>query len=147
MQNKIMVILIKPDVKTKEIKYIMVEKPLGKTKLTQLEFPSSKEIYDKTPEKTAKAVVLAETGYNIENIKFLYTLFINPQLSEDKVSVYMGLTLDKELSNKVVELDGDEILKKITDNEIIDSITLAAFAAILLKSSEAKKYLMKKNEG
>lgn len=140
--SKIMIIPLKPAPKTKDINYLMVEKELFNSSYYQLEFPSGFQQIKESAEDAAKRILLRETGYNSSWVKFLYSFFLDPQNTNDKVLVFMGLVLgDSESSHSIVELDGDKILGKIKENEIVDIATLASFSAILLQGNEAKKYL------
>lgn len=140
--SKIVIVPLKPAPKTKDVNYLMVEKLLFNSDYYQLEFPSGLQEIKESAEEAAKRILLQETGNDSSWVKFLYSFFLDPQNTNDKVIVFMGLVLkENESDHSIVELDGDNILKKIKENEIVDMTTLASFSAILLQSNEAKRYL------
>ena len=143
MENKVVVIPLKPEAGTKDVNYLMVEKPLYASGSTQLEFPVGNVGQKEMLEDAAKRVFLQETGYDPTWVKFLYAFFPNPQGSNYRVSVFLGLALgESESAHATVELDGDALLKRIRENEIVDGTSLAALSAILLQGEKAKSYLI-----
>lgn len=134
---EVIVIPITPDPNTKEINYILNEFGSGNSK--SLKFPSGAVKYGETSESAANRILLSETGIEAATAKFMYVLYS----SESRTSVYMSLSLDsKNKSGTTITLTGDQLLKKIRENDIADLYSMAALSAVLLQSKEAKKYLI-----
>jgi ADP-ribose pyrophosphatase YjhB (NUDIX family) len=122
----------------------MVEKPLeDQEKDSYLEFPSGLVTVSEQFDSAAKRIFLQETGFDPTWVKFLYSFFPNPQISNNRVLVYMGLAMaEKDSDHDTVMLDGDELLKQVRENNIIDGNTLASLAAVMMQSSAAQKYMV-----
>jgi 8-oxo-dGTP pyrophosphatase MutT (NUDIX family) len=147
IKNKIVIVPLKPAPKTKDLTYLMLEKPMYGSGITQLEFPSGSPGEKEPLDSAAKRIFLQETGFDPAWVKFLYRILPEPQVSPNHISVFLGLALkESDSAHAIVNLDGDGLLNKIRENEIVCGTSLAAFAAVLLQGQEAKKYLIQSQE-
>lgn len=145
--HEIVIVPLRPEPVTKDVLYLMEEKNMYNSGVTHLQFPRGEKAPEEMLDKAAERIFLQGTGYDPSWVKFLYTFFREPSKSNDKVSVFMGLTLHRSDSDHAtVELDGDTILKKIRENDIVDAVSLAAFSAIMMQSEAAKQYVIQEVE-
>lgn len=135
--SEVIVIPITPHKITKEICYILKDSGV---KSAGLKFPRGNIEYGETSEDAAKRVLLQDIGLSSTTSKFMYLMYSNEAVS---LSVYMILTMIKaDLPNCMVILTGDQLLKKIRENDIPDMASMAALTAVLLQSKEAAKYMV-----
>ena len=135
--SEVIVIPITPHKITKEICYILKDSGV---RSAGLKFPRGNIEYGETSEAAAARVLLQDTGMSSANSKFMYLMYSNESVS---LSVYMILTLSEADSpNSIMILTGDQLLKKIRENDIPDMASMAALTAVLLQSKEAVKYMV-----
>lgn len=104
-----------------------------------LVFPKETPLSGEAPENAAKRA-LSNLNLQVQMIKFMYLM----QHKKNKILVYMSLVDGS--TNNLVKLTGDQLLKKIRENDIYDVETLSALSSVLLQSKEANKYLLKDME-
>jgi len=146
------VMIVPITIKDEKITYTMVNQYRHPTSAMQLEFPKGALEKGESKEAGAKRELFEETGLKATWTKFMYIFSPSVGRSTCHVSVYLALVEGEptnenaELSElggglEVVKVDADELLKKVQNNEIRDSHTLAALAAVMLQSDEAKRYI------
>ena len=156
-KGSVMVIPIKMDDPSGQPKYILVQQYRHPVTTYDLEFPAGGREPGESSQDAARRELKQETGYDTKNIKFLYSLFSSPSVSNNQLAVYIALVEgdhsndyaesgEKQAFMKVVELSTEELHKKVLENEITDSQTLAALSVYLLNSQAAKKYLQQSTE-
>jgi len=115
--------------------------PIGKT---LLEIPAGKIDKGESPEETAKRELKEETGIISEDLLRLGKIYTTAGFSDEVIYLYLAKNisfseqdLDDDEFLDIVQIDYDEFRKKILNDEITDSKTLAAFARYeLLKQSQ-----------
>jgi nudix-type nucleoside diphosphatase (YffH/AdpP family) len=93
---------------------------------------------ESTPEETARREVLEEVGYDVENLKLLYSFFPTPGGSTEIIYLFYAEVTDDRRKNKggglaievediqVVELPIQEVLQLLADGQIMDAKTIIA---------------------
>lgn len=88
-----------------------------------------------SPEDTARRELEEETGYRVTSIRALGRTYASPGYTDEIVHVYFAETVDDPGVNKLdldervelVELDRGELDRRVRENELPDSKTIAAW--------------------
>lgn len=133
------------------LRFILIEQYRYPLDRRQLEFPGGACHNGESKEETARRELLEETGYETENIKFIYHMNQLPSHSGSSSAVYMAVVgeqkqaqpddIESEGSISVVEVSDDDLLKMVRDNDITDAKTIAALAVAMLQGNKVKEYL------
>lgn len=109
--------------------------------MSSLIFPSGIIKKGEDPSKSAEEWLKHYTGYKSRNIRFIYRH--SPDLERGPIFTYVAV-VDELICNpqqKPVELTATELHKLILDNDIIDSVSLAALTILLFRSPKMTDYL------
>lgn len=148
--GSVMVIPVRTDKHTP--RYIMVEQYRYPLKARSLEFPAGGRERGEPMTDAAARELKQETGYNAENLKLIYSAHEDPSRSNASLHIYLALVTGEHSNSyqdpderaskmRILEFTTEELHKKILDNEITCSHTLAALCALLMQSPNAKEYL------
>lgn len=150
LQPGVIVVPIKASGKH-DLTFILIEQYRYPLNQRVLEFPGGALDPGETGEQAARRELKEETGYEANNLKFMYS--INPLPSETSAStlVYVASVGDctspkmasseREQGLVVKEYRDDQLLQLIRSNEITDGKTLAALSVVMLQSQKALSYL------
>lgn len=133
------------------VDFIMVQQHRHPVSRKTLEFPGGAIDKGEIPKIAALRELQEETGYTTPSLKFLYQF--NPSVAKSSARTFVYLALlegdpgannldkvEKYSELEVVRLSSDDLLKKMLDNEITCSATLAALSVVLLRSPKAIEY-------
>ena len=146
------VVVVPIKVKSDNIYFVLVEQYRYPLDRKTLEFPGGLCHSDEVKEQAARRELREETGYEAEQIKFVYSLNNAPSRDVSKTAIYLAIVDDKPLDTKldkweeaselkIKEFSSDEVYKMITENEITDTMTVAALSVVMMQSPKAKEYM------
>lgn len=135
-----------------KLTYIMVEQYRHGRGVVSLEFPAGRMDKGETAEQAAARELLEETGYKAKHLKFLYRTHVNPVRFDIDQAVYLAIVEDQPgeptredaeigAGMRVIELDADELHRRIRENEVGDVCSLASLCVVMLQSKKALEYL------
>lgn len=144
------IVVVPIEVTDEGFQFVLVEKyryPLG---VTQKEFPSGYIRTGELKEQAAKRILLDETGYVADNVRFVYRLNTKSDISSCTTSIYIAAVREEKKASvagsKIFKVSDDELLGMMSDNEIADAKSVAALAAAMLQGENAKKYISNMTE-
>ncbi|MBP2027602.1 ADP-ribose pyrophosphatase [Acetoanaerobium pronyense] len=107
-----------------------------------IELPAGKLESKENPEDSIKRELIEETGYIVEDVEFITSMYTSPGYSDEKLYLYYGKTKDwteprpdGDEAIEVIEIDIDEAIKMIKNKEIIDTKTLVGIQWFLINKS------------
>lgn len=96
-----------------------------------IELPAGKLENGENPEESVKRELMEETGYIVDEVKFINSIYTSPGYSDEKIYIYFGKTTDYsnqqpdcDESIEVLEMDLEKALSMIDKKEIKDAKTI-----------------------
>ncbi|MCW5904872.1 MAG: NUDIX hydrolase [Chitinophagaceae bacterium] len=122
---------------TDDEKLVMVRQYRHAINKTTIELPGGVIDKNETPEQAAVREVLEETGYQINNLQFLYRTAPNPAINNNWAYLFLAKA-DKKIAAQnfdpyedmdILLIDRKEILNMIHNSEIIHGVQIGAIYA------------------
>lgn len=131
-----------------EPEYLMLEKHSTILNSSNLEFPKT-NVLIYPPENNIRSMINFLTGADPLDIKFIYKLYENPHLINSDTLVFIAvikndIDLNKEFKDcALTKLTAEELHTLVLNNEIVDSVSLAALTTTLFRNKKITQYLDK----
>lgn len=146
------VVVVPIKVKSDNIYFVLVEQYRYPLDRKILEFPGGLCNPGEPKEQAARRELKEETGYEAQQIKFVYSFENAPSRDRSKTAIYLAIVEDEPHQTKldkweeaselsIKEFSSDEVYKMITENEITDTISVAALSVVMMQSPKAKDYM------
>lgn len=107
-----------------------------------IELPAGKLEIKENPEDSIKRELIEETGYIVEDVEFITSMYTSPGYSDEKLYLYYGKTKDwieprpdGDEAIEVIEVDINEAIKMVENKDIIDTKTLVGIQWFLMNKS------------
>jgi ADP-ribose pyrophosphatase len=111
---------------------VMVRQYRKATERTLLEVPAGGIDGDETPEEAARREMIEETGYRIGSLELLYTFYVSPGYTTEKMYLYRAAKLqpgeptEETDQIEVVTVSPEEAQARIGTGEIADAKSILA---------------------
>lgn len=122
---------------TEDNKIIMVKQYRKSVEQYLLEVPAGKLEIGEKPLECAKRELLEETGYESNNIKYLFKFFTSPGFSNESISIFVAKDLIKGIARpdedeyiEIEKYDIDELIEMINEEKIKDAKTIISILYI-----------------
>jgi len=119
-------------------KIIMVKQYRKAVENSLLELPAGKIEAKEEAIACAKRELVEETGYESENMKFVFEFYSSPGFSNEKIYLFytdeitfVGANPDEDEYIELVELPFKDALEKIENGEIVDAKTIIGLLYLL----------------
>jgi ADP-ribose pyrophosphatase len=116
---------------THEGKIILVKQYRKAVEKSLYELPAGKLESMEDPLVCAKRELMEETGYEPQNLKFVFNFYSSPGFTNEMINlfiadriIFVGASPDEDEYIEVVEIPFEEAFRMVSDGEIIDAKTI-----------------------